>query len=72
MTQNGVKINDVNIFRMYLMFKMNENEDLITFEFFYNLFSVESCQNPASIDRKEQNKKLLPVSIEPMASCTSL
>ena len=40
-----------------------------SFELFCNLsFSGKSRQNPASIDREEQNKKLPPVVIEPRTS----
>ena len=38
-------------------------------EFFYNLsFSAKSWENPTSIDRKEQNKKMPLVGIEPITT----
>ena len=44
-----------------------------TIEFFYNLlFSCKSCQNPDSIDGKEQNKKLPLLGIELTTSRSSV
>ena len=46
---------------------------LASIEFFYNSpFSAKSWQNPASMDKEEQNKKLPLVDIEPTTSWSSL
>ena len=44
-----------------------------TVEFFYNsLFSAKSWQNPANINRVEENKKIASVETEPTTSKSSL
>ena len=50
--------------RRWKRHSLSGKEEIFEF-FFISLFSAKSWQNPASIDREEQNKKLPPVGIEP-------